>query len=551
MTPKNNELLFCALGGSGEIGMNVNLYGHAGKWLMVDCGVTFADAAYPGIDIVLPDLSFIEDRIDDLVGIVLTHGHEDHIGALPYLAEDLGVPLYATPFTAGLIRGKLEEEGNANRVKLRVIQPNKETGVAGVQIGPFGVSFVELSHSIPEPNALVIETKAGRAFHTGDWKLDPTPVIGKPVSPEHLTRIGDAGVDVLVCDSTNVFNKEASGSEASVRRGLAEEIAKAKGRVLVTSFASNAARLHTLGEVARETGRKLCVTGRSLDRILKVAQATGYLTDFPDTIDPDTAMRLPKNKVLIVATGGQGEPRAALARVADGSHTIRLEMGDTVIFSSKQIPGNEVAIGKIQNTLAGKGVVMITERQAHVHVSGHPGRPELAQMYKWIRPQTLIPVHGEMRHMMEHARFALTEGVPHALVQSDGDVVRLIPGKPEKIGNATVGRLVLDGDVILPADGSTINERRKLAINGQISVAVAIGKNGQPLGRPQIRVNGVPVEEDRAAFIEDAAGAAADALKGQKRELDRRREDVRLAVRKVATRWTGKKPIVDVLIVEA
>ena len=550
MTPKNNELLFCALGGSGEIGMNVNLYGHAGKWLMVDCGVTFADSAYPGIDIVLPDLSFIEDRIDDLVGIVLTHGHEDHIGALPYLAEDLGVPLYATPFTAGLIRGKLEEEGNANRVKLRVIQPNKDTGVAGMQIGPFGVSFVELSHSIPEPNALVIETKAGRVFHTGDWKLDPTPVIGNPVSAEHLTRIGDAGVDVLVCDSTNVFNKEASGSEASVRQGLAEQVAKAKGRVLVTSFASNAARLHTLGQVARETGRKLCVTGRSLDRILKVAQATGYLTDFPETIDPDTAMRLPKNKVLIVATGGQGEPRAALARVADGSHTIKLDMGDTVILSSKQIPGNEVAIGKIQNTLAGRGVVMITERQAHVHVSGHPGRPELAQMYKWIRPQTLIPVHGEMRHMMEHARFALTEGVPNSLVQSDGDVIRLIPGKPAKIGNATVGRLVLDGDVILPADGSTINERRKLAINGQISVAVAIGRNGQMLGRPQIRVNGVPVEEDRAAFIEDAAEAAADALKGQKRELDRRREDVRLAVRRIATRWTGKKPIVDVLIVE-
>lgn len=306
MTPKTNELLFCALGGSGEIGMNVNLYGHAGKWLMVDLGVTFADAAYPGIDIVLPDLSFIEDRLNDLVGIVLTHGHEDHIGALPYLAEDLGVPLYATPFTAGLIRGKLEEEGNAHRVKLRVIQPGK-SGVAGAQIGPFGVSFIELSHSIPEPNALVIETKAGRVFHTGDWKLDPTPVIGKPTSPERLTQIGDAGVDVLVCDSTNVFNAEASGSEASVRRGLAEQIARAKGRVLVTTFASNAARLHTLGQVARETGRKLCVTGRSLDRILKVAQATGYLADFPETVDPDTAMRLPKNKVLIVATGGQGE----------------------------------------------------------------------------------------------------------------------------------------------------------------------------------------------------------------------------------------------------
>ncbi|MGR6328080.1 ribonuclease J [Sphingomonas sp. XXL09] len=546
MTPKNNELLFCALGGSGEIGMNVNLYGHAGKWLMVDCGVTFADAAYPGIDIVLPDLAFIEDRLDDLVGIVLTHGHEDHIGALPYLAEDLGVPLYATPFTAGLIRGKLEEEGNANRVKLRMVQPG-----GSEQIGPFNVRFVELSHSIPEPNALVIETAAGRVFHTGDWKLDPNPVIGRPTSGEALRAIGDEGVDVLVCDSTNVFNDTASGSESSVRRGLAETIAKAPGRVLVTTFASNAARLHTLGEVARETGRKLCVTGRSLDRILKVARACGYLKDFPETVDPETAMRLPKNKVLIVATGGQGEPRAALARVADGSHTIKLDEGDTVIFSSKQIPGNEIAIGKIQNTLAAKGVRMVTERQAHVHVSGHPGRPELAQMYGWIRPTTLVPVHGEMRHMMEHARYAQSQGVSQAIVQSDGDIVRLLPGAPQKLGHAGVGRLVLDGDVILPADGSTINERRKLAINGQISVAVAIDRQGRGIGRPQVRVQGVPVEEDRVAFVEDAAAAAEEALNGGKREIEKRREDIRLAVRRVATRWTGKKPIVDVLIVQA
>ena len=546
MTPKNNELLFCALGGSGEIGMNVNLYGHAGKWLMVDCGVTFADAAYPGIDIVLPDLAFIEDRLDDLVGIVLTHGHEDHIGALPYLAEDLGVPLYATPFTAGLIRGKLEEEGNANRVTLRMVQPG-----GSEQIGPFNVRFVELSHSIPEPNALVIETAAGRVFHTDDWKLDPNPVIGRPTSGEALSAIGNEGVDVLVCDSTNVFNDTASGSESSVRRGLAETIAKAPGRVLVTTFASNAARLHTLGEVARETGRKLCVTGRSLDRILKVARACGYLKDFPETVDPETAMRLPKNKVLIVATGGQGEPRAALARVADGSHTIKLDEGDTVIFSSKQIPGNEIAIGKIQNTLAAKGVRMVTERQAHVHVSGHPGRPELAQMYGWIRPTTLVPVHGEMRHMMEHARYAQTQGVKQAIVQSDGDIVRLLPGAPQKLGHAGVGRLVLDGDVILPADGSTINERRKLAINGQISVAVAIDRQGRGIGRPQVRVQGVPVEEDRVAFVEDAAAAAAEALNGGKREIEKRREDIRLAVRRVATRWTGKKPIVDVLIVQA
>ncbi|MBJ6121274.1 ribonuclease J [Sphingomonas mollis] len=545
MTPKN-ELLFCALGGSGEIGMNVNLYGCRGKWLMVDCGITFADPAYPGIDVILPDLQFIEDRIDDLVGIVLTHGHEDHIGALPYLAEDLGVPLYATPFTAGLIRGKLDEEGIADRVKLKLVKYGER-----VDIKPFGVTFVPMSHSIPEASALVIDTPEGKVFHSGDWKLDATPVLGNPASPEELTAIGDKGIDVLVCDSTNIFNKDASGSEASVRVGLAETVGRAKGRVLVTSFASNAARLHTLGQVARETGRRLCVAGRSLDRILKVAKATGYLQDFPETIDPEAAMRLPRNKVLIVATGGQGEARAALSRVAEGSHPISLDAGDAVIFSSKQIPGNEVAIGRIQNLLAARGVEMITERQAHVHVSGHPGRPELAKMYEWLRPEVLVPVHGEVRHMMEHARYGLSKGVPKTIVQSNGDIVRLLPGGPKKLGNAPIGRLVLDGDVILPADGSTINERRKLALNGQISVALAIGRDGRAVGRPQVRLQGVPVEDERQAFVDDAIDAAAQAVRGGKRGIDRTREDVRLAVRKVATRWTGKKPIVDVLLIEA
>ncbi|MBM6575118.1 ribonuclease J [Microvirga sp. SRT01] len=545
MTPKN-ELLFCALGGSGEIGMNVNLYGCRGKWLMVDCGITFADPAYPGIDVILPDLQFIEDRIDDLVGIVLTHGHEDHIGALPYLAEDLGVPLYATQFTAGLIRGKLDEEGIADRVKLKIMEPSRRFDVGG-----FGVTFVPLSHSIPESSALLIETPEGTVFHTGDWKLDATPVIGTPFDPKQLAAIGDKGVDVLVCDSTNVFNFEASGSEASVRQGIAETAAKARGRILVTTFASNAARLVTLGEVARETGRKLCVTGRSLDRILKVGRACGYFKDFPETVDPETAMKLPRNKVLIVATGGQGEPRAALARVANNDHTIKLDAGDTVIFSSKQIPGNEVAIGRIQNQLAAKGVEMVTERQAHVHVSGHPGRPELKRMYDWIRPEVLIPVHGEMRHMMEHARFGISEGVPQAIVQADGDIVRLRPGAAKKVGHATVGRLVLDGDVILPSDGSTINERRRIALHGQISVAVAVGQGGRLLGVPQVKLQGVPVEDEREAFIADAVEAASDAAKGNRRGMDRMREDVRLAVRRVATRWTGKKPIVDVLVIEA
>jgi ribonuclease J len=320
----------------------------------------------------------------------------------------------------------------------------------------------------------------------------------------------------------------------------------------VTTFASNAARLHTLGEVAKETGRKLCVTGRSLDRILRVARQCGYLKDFPETVDVDTAMRLPRDRVLIVATGGQGEPRAALARIADGSHQIALEMGDSVIFSSKQIPGNEVAIGRIQNILAGRGVEMITERQAHVHVSGHPGRPELKAMYGWIKPDLLIPVHGEMRHMMEHARFGLSEGIGQTLVQADGDIVRLAPGPAQKIGKAPVGRLVLDGDVILPSDGATINERRKIAVNGQIAVAVAVGRDGRQIGEPQVRIEGVPVEEERGAFIEEAVAAAAGAVrKAGRNGRPKLREDIRLAVRHVATRWTGKKPIVDVLLIEA
>jgi ribonuclease J len=512
---------------------------------MVDCGITFADPQYPGIDVILPDLQFIEERLDDLVGIVLTHGHEDHIGALPYLAEDLGVPLYATPFTAGLIRGKLEEEGNANRVKLRVIQPN-----APFDLGPFGVTFVPMSHSIPEASALLIDTPYGRIFHTGDWKLDAAPVIGHPSSPAELAAIGEDGILALVCDSTNIFNNEASGSESDVFSGLMDVISKAKGRVMVTSFASNAARLHTLGKVAIETGRSLCVQGRSLDRILKVARATGYLKDFPETIDAEAAMRLPRDKVLVVATGGQGEERAALARVANGQHPIALASGDTVVFSSKQIPGNEVAIGRIQNQLAAKGVIMITDRQAHVHVSGHPGRPELLQMYRWMKPEILMPVHGEMRHLMEHARFGLSESIPRALVQTNGDIVRLAPGAPTKIGNAPVGRLVLDGDVILPGDGQTINERRKLALNGQISVAVAIGSRGL-IGTPQVRIQGIPVEEDREPFLEETVSAVIAATKQGGRDRDKLREQIRLATRKVATRWTGKKPNVDVLLIEA
>ena len=537
------ELIFCALGGSGEIGMNVNLYGCRGQWLMVDLGLTFADPSYPGVELILPDLEFIENQQERLAGIVLTHGHEDHIGALPYLAEELKAPLYATPFTAGLIAGKLEEEGLTGQVKLNVVERG-----GSIDLGPFRVTFVALSHSIPEGNGLLIETPFGNVFHTGDWKIDETPVIGEAPSPELLRRIGDEGVLALVCDSTNVFQDSPSGSEESVHEGLLAKVAEARGRVLVTTFASNAARLQTIGRVAVETGRQLCVAGRSLDRILRVAQVTGYLRDFPPPISFDEAMRLPRSQVLIIATGGQGEPRAALGRIAGGTHELKLGEGDTVIFSSRIIPGNEVAIGRIMNQLSELGVKIVTERQAHVHVSGHPGRPELVQMYKWVRPQIVVPVHGESRHLAEHARLALASGVPETIVQKNGDVIRLAPGAPKKLDEVRVGQLVLDGDVILPADGATVTERRRMGFGGLITVALPVGSDGRLAGSPLVRPFGVPVEDDRDDFIADATDAATRAFgPGDEAKM---RENVRLAVRRCATLWTGKKPLVEVMLLQ-
>ena len=353
----------------------------------------------------------------------------------------------------------------------------------------------------------------------------------------------------LVCDSTNVFQERPSGSEESVHEGLLAQTMKATGRVLVTTFASNAARLQTIGRVATEAGRRVCIAGRSLERILRVAQATGYLRDFPPPVSFDEAMRLPKSEVLIIATGGQGEPRAALGRIAAGNHELKLTNGDTVIFSSRIIPGNEIAIGRIMNQLSDLDVQIVTEKQAHVHVSGHPGRPELIEMYNWVRPQIVVPVHGEARHMAEQARLALGHGVPHAVVQKNGDVIRLAPGEPKKIDEVRVGRLVLDGDVILPADGSTITERRRMGFSGLITVAVPVGSDGKLAGKPLIRPFGVPVEEDREDFIADATDAATRAFSPDGDE-ERVREAVRLAVRRCATLWTGKKPLVEVMLLQ-
>ncbi len=544
MTTPGKELLFLALGGSDEIGMNVNLYGCEGKWIMVDLGLTFAGDAYPGVDLVLPDLEFIEDRKKDLLGIVLTHGHEDHIGAVPYLAADLGVPLYASPFTATLIKGKLEEEGIADQVDLRVIPME-----GSFELGAFKCRYVTLAHSIPEMSAVEIETPYGRIFHTGDWKIDEEPVIGKPATAAELTAIGDKGVLALVCDSTNAFNSDDSGSEGSVHADLLASVKAAKGRVIVTSFASNAARLQTLANVAKEAGRKLCLAGRSLHKILAAGQANGLFKKLPELVDMYDLDGHKPGDVLVIATGGQGEARAALARIADGSHPIKLDEGDTVIFSSKQIPGNEVAIGRVMNALARRNIRTVTEKQVHIHVSGHPGQPELAAMYKWIRPEMLIPVHGERRHMAEQARFGAAQGIKRTLVQSNGDVVRLAPDGPKIIGKERTGRLVLDGDEIIPADGATIGERRRISINGQISVAVAVSGEKNVLKDMEIRMQGVPIEgDDRDEFTDDAIEAARTATKGGIADTEKLREAVRLAVRRTCTDWTGKKPVVDVMI---
>lgn len=538
-----DELLFLALGGSGEIGMNVNLYGCQGKWLMVDLGMTFSGNEYPGVDLVFADLEFIEERRRDLLGLVLTHAHEDHIGAVPYFAEELDVPLFATPFTADLVRRKLAEAGLANDIELNIIPHNH----GSFEIGPFGIEYLPLAHSIAEGHALLIDTPHGRIFHTGDWKLDEDPIIGEPTTEDELRDIGDDGVLALVCNSTNVFNPSPSGSEGAVYKGLLDEVGKHTGkRVLVTTFASNVARLHTLGEVARATGRKLCVAGRSLDRIIEVSQDNGYLQDFPKTVDFNAAMNLPRGEVMIVATGGQGEPRAALSRIAEDNHPLKLVSGDVVLFSSRQIPGNEISIGKMQNALAARGIDLVTDRQNMIHVSGHPGRPELEALYSWLRPEILVPVHGEMRHMREQARLGHASGITSNVVQKNGDIIRIAPGEPTKLGEIHTGRLLLDGDLIIPADGEAITMRRRMAHSGL--VVVALDRDF----KPQVDAIGLPLDEDLAEFVAEAESDITKAI-GKLRGSDQRdpaaiHEAARLSARRAASRWSGKKPQVKIMM---
>ncbi len=552
-SPDSAELVFVPLGGTGEIGMNLNLYGFGTeedrKWIMVDLGVTFSDGRTPGVDVIMPDPTFIEEHRQDLIAIVLTHAHEDHIGAVAHLWPKLRCPVYATPFTAELVKGKLIEAGIEQEVPLNIVDLG-----ARFDLGPFDIEFVTLTHSIPEPNALAIRTPLGTVMHTGDWKIDPGPVIGETLDSKRLAEIGEEGVRAIVCDSTNVFTPGEAGSEADVATSLTDLIGGLDGRVVVTTFASNVARLESIIRAAEANGRHVVLAGRSMFRVIAAARDTGHLKNLPPFVEAADAGYLPKDKVLFLCTGSQGEPRAALARIAADAHRdIVLEEGDTVIFSSRIIPGNDVAIFEMQNDLARAGVRVITEKDHFVHVSGHPCRDELTAMYQWIKPELAIPVHGEARHLLEHAALAKELQVPETLVIQNGDMVRLAPGAAEVVDEVPSGRVVMDGDVLVPSWDAGIQERRRLGFAGAVFVSVAINEKGAVQGDPEIRLIGLPerdnygVRFDERAY--DALDSALDQLPQRKRKDEAQvGEYLRRAVRGAIRKEWGKKAAVEVIV---
>jgi ribonuclease J len=546
-----DELVFLPLGGSGEIGMNMNLYGfgpkRARKWLMIDCGVTFGDLATPGVDLICPDPQYILEHKKNLLALVLTHGHEDHIGAVALLAPKFHCPVYATPFTASLVRKKLEEAGAS--IDLRVIDLE-----AKLTIGPFSLELVTLTHSIPEPNGVIIRTTFGTLLHTGDWKIDKGPTLGPLTDDKTLRKLADEGVLAMICDSTNVFSRGESGTESSVRDSLVKLIAEQPGRVAVTTFASNVSRVVSICEAAKRSGRSVCLLGRSMLRVVAAAREVGILPDGLRFVEPQEAGHLARENVLYLCTGSQGESRAALARIARDDHRdLTLSEGDTVIFSSKIIPGNDREIYNLQNDLVELGVKVITEKDQFVHVSGHPCRDELKTMYEWVRPKYSIPVHGEARHLEEHADFAMSLGVEDSIAPRNGDMIRLAPGEPQVIEEVPSGRLDLDGKLLLPEGSAPMRERRKLAYGGMIAIALAIDSEGLLAALPAVSIHGAPkadeVGEDLHGAMQDAAQQGIESLAKKKRGED---EAVEIAVqRSVRNRmiaaW-GKRPMVSVLI---
>jgi ribonuclease J len=532
--------------------MNLNAYGYGPpddqRWIVVDVGVTFGDDSTPGVDVIVPDPSFLEDRADQIEAIILTHAHEDHIGAIGWLWPRLQAPIYATPFTAYLVTEKLRERGLEAAAPLHVMQLREKR-----RFGPFEIELITLTHSIPEPNGLAIRTPLGSVLHTGDWKIDPDPVIGEDFDHAKIEEIGDEGLLAITCDSTNVFEEGEAGSEATARDNLARVIEEQPGRVAVACFASNVARLHSVCEAAQASRRAICLVGRSMLRVVDAARSVGVLTEF-DFIPPEEAQRLPDAHVLYLCTGSQGEPNAALARIARGDHpSVRLSKGDTVVFSSRVIPGNERSIGAIQNQLADLGVRIITPGQADIHVSGHPCRDELRRMYAWARPKLAIPVHGERRHILEHARFAESLQVPQAIAASNGDIIRLAPGRPSIVDSVPTGRLYVDGDRLVPEGAAGLIERRKIAGGGYVGVSIALRK-GEAADAPLVVARGFSEEDGRSAdesleSLDEAAAEALDALSRRDLDDDEKIEKaVGKAVRRAAEAEFGKRPVIDVVI---
>ena len=542
-------VFFLPLGGSGEIGMNLNLYAYRGDWLMLDCGVTFGSEEHAGVDVIMPDPAFIVERRDKLLGIVATHAHEDHIGAIPYLWPQLQCPIWVTPFTATLLRAKLAEVGLLDQVELTVIPLSGR-----FQIGPFDLELVTLTHSIPEPNAVAIRTPVGTIMHTGDWKLDPEPLIGDVTDEAALIRIGDEGVLAMVGDSTNATKEGTSGSEAELREALTELIGRYQGRVAVACFASNVARLHTIARAAQAHGRDVALVGRSLVRIDKAARENGYLVDLPRFLTEDEAGYVPSDRILLICTGSQGEPRAALSRIAREDHpNVLLEEGDVVIFSSKIIPGNEKAIAQLQNGFIRLGVEVITEADHFVHVSGHPARAELVRMYQMVRPRVAIPVHGEARHLAAHADLALECQVAEALVIENGDVVRIDTRGATVAGKAPSGRVASDGRRLLPLNGTVLRERRRVGNQGGLVATVILDRAGGLAAPPQIALIGM-VEahevEKMSAALRDAITAAVEGLPRQMRHDDASvRDAANRALRKAVNERLGKRALIEVQLV--
>lgn len=540
MSKDFKQLLYLPLGGSGEIGMNLNLYSYDNQWIMVDCGISFADDYLPGIDLIMPDVQFVDRIKDDLLGLVLTHAHEDHIGAVAHLWPRFQCPIFATPFTALILRSKFAEAGLLEEVTIHEIPLGGR-----FEIGDFGLEYVTLTHSIPEPNAVNIKTPLGTIFHTGDWKIDPDPLVGEATNSKRLKEIGDEGVLAIVCDSTNVFNKKPSGSELEVRKNLIELVKEKKGAVLCTTFSSNVARVATLGAVAKETGRHLCLVGRSMQRNIAAAKECGYLKELPPIMDEEDAAHIPRHKILYVMTGCQGEARAALMRVVLGNHRhIHITKQDTVVFSSKVIPGNERSIFRAYNLIAEKGAEIISEKDAKVHVSGHPGQEELKQMYEWIRPEIVVPTHGENVHLLKQAQFANSLGYKKTIVPKNGFVIKLAPGPASVVNEVPHGRLALDGGMLVDNDEMCIVERRRIMHNGALIVHLVLNQQGLLIAPIEITALGIPNDIDKGliSFIDNKLHEALDvASRKHLSDDDVLKEMIRVTARKASKRFSGKE----------